>query len=368
MALLRLAKSWTQSTISAPSLSVLTVDHRLRPESRAEAEHVGWLCEQIGLPHHILTWRGVKPSTGLQAKARAARYELMTAWCRAQGADALATAHTLDDQAETVLMRLKRTLSPESLAGIPAQGDWNGVPVLRPLLRMKRDELRNYLKGIGQDWIEDPSNGDSRFERVRTREMLAAGGDLSPERLAALAEASQAASFKLDRCARLWISLWLKETEAGVCFLPTQELLALPPLLRQRVLGLVVRHYGGGQMRPEPDELRRLEGWLHQGPLRRTLAGALLGRRSGQIWVTREPARIGASPATVPDSGEMVWDGRFRIVAPPGSEVRAGGEAPKEPSVTVPSFARQAYPKVDGSEGGPGTGNVRISFIRLISS
>ena len=170
MALLQLAAQWAKDSVK---ISVLTVDHGLRPEAAAEANKVAAWCDSLVLDHHTLRWEGMKPKTGLQAKARTARYDLMGNWCKANGVKFLLTGHTLDDQAETVLMRQARTDTAESLAGIWETADWAGVKLFRPLLGQSRSDLRAYLKSLGQPWIDDPSNLDTRFERVRVRRSLA---------------------------------------------------------------------------------------------------------------------------------------------------------------------------------------------------
>jgi len=159
IAMMRLAADWARTNHPGLVLSVLTVDHGLRPEATGEAVRVGQWAAEMGLPHQLLRWTDEpKPVSGIQARARAARYGLMAAWCRSNEAGALLTAHTLDDQAETVLMRLSRTMSPESLAGIHPVGGWEGLPLLRPLLRVRRQALRDWLASVGQAWIDDPSN------------------------------------------------------------------------------------------------------------------------------------------------------------------------------------------------------------------
>ena len=103
MALLRLAEQWSKK--NSVKISALTVDHGLRAEAAAEARQVADWCATLSLNHHTLRWEGVKPKTGLQAKARVARYDLMGDWCVSNGVSYLLTGHTMDDQAETVLMR-----------------------------------------------------------------------------------------------------------------------------------------------------------------------------------------------------------------------------------------------------------------------
>lgn len=367
-ALMHLAKDWASACHPQLKLSVLTVDHRLRPDSAAEAQAVGKWAAALGLEHQLLSWGGPKPQSGLQAKARAARYNLMSEWCRAHDGSLLLTGHTLDDQAETVAMRLGRTGSPESLAGIPRLGEWQGVPLFRPLLACRRVALRDYLSARGQGWVEDPSNTDPRFERVRMRQGLVDldGHGITPGRLARLAEDAARTSALIDDLATRWTRRWLAEEEAGICHLPSEPFLALPPALQQRILGRILRHYGGGGFAPEPEELRRLMRFIEAGPVRCTLAGALIGRRKRGVWITREAGRIPREPLTVPETGEALWDGRFRVTAAPGARVRAAGAENRDPASLgpdVPVFARRAFPVVEQPPGAPG--EPRIAFVRL---
>lgn len=370
-ALMRLARDWAAAQHPAPRLSILTVDHGLRPDSAAEAETVSRWAQELGLSHHILRWEPAsKPQTGIQARARAARYDLMAQWCLAEGAGVLLTAHTLDDQAETVLMRLSRTKSPASLAGIRPRRSWQGLPVVRPLLGLRRQALRDYLEGLGQPWLEDPSNEDPRFERVRIRQALALPGQaqVTAERLAALAGSAARTDTLLERLSERWTGLWLVETDFGVCHVPDLHFRDLPDALRERILGRILRHYGGGGFLPEPAELRRILDWVRrrEGPPRTTLAGALLGRDAAGFWVAREPSRIVTDPELVPDGGKLVWDGRFLIEAAPGARVSAAGRRKLPSDCAVPALARAAYPLVENPAGDANPAQIR--FIRLNSA
>ena len=307
--------------------------------------------------------------TGIQAAARTARYGLMAAWCRANGAALLLTGHTLDDQAETVAMRLARTTSPDSLAGIRPLGDWQGLPLGRPLLGARRQSLRAYLTEIGQQWIDDPSNEDSRFERVRVRRALADAerAGTAPDRLAALAAVNADEARQLATAADAWLAQALDEREAGYCILPAAAFRSLSEPLQQRVLARVIAHYGGQAPQPEAGELRRLARWAAAdlGPPRRTLGGAVAGRRKRDFWVTRELGRIPAAPVIVPESGRILWDRRFLIEAAPGSLVSAAAARRPELGAGVPVFAREAYPWVERPPGTPDP--VRIGFRPLVA-
>ena len=364
-ALMRLAKDWTESHHPQLTLSILTVDHGLRPEAAGEAWRVGAWASDLGLAHHVLAWDGPKPETGLQARARAARYGLMAGWCRQNEAGLLLTGHTLDDQAETVLMRLERSLSPGSLAGIAAQGNWEGVPLYRPLLRARRQALRDYLTAVGQGWIEDASNADLRFERVRVREALSGlqGAGVTPERLSALAEACARTGLLLERLSAKWLARWVKEEDGGICHVPKEPFLHLPEPLQQHILARIVRHYGGGQSQPEPEELRRLARWVDAGPVRCTLGGALMGRRKIGFWAAREVARVSPEPLIIPEGGSAIWDGRFLVTAAPGASVMAAGHAPVPLGEDVPSVVRRTYPHVLQPAGA--TEAPRIDFMRI---
>lgn len=370
-ALMRLARDWALAHPSGPQLTVLTVDHSLRSGSAAEAETVKRWARELGLSHQTLRWEPhSKPETGIQARARKARYDLMADWCRMQGAGALVTAHTLDDQAETVLMRLSRTRSPASLAGIRPYRSWQGLPVFRPLLPVRRQALRDYLTGLGQAWLDDPSNEDPRFERVRIRQALTIPGkaEVTPERLAALAEAAGRTDALLERVSQRWISLWLVETDFGVCHVADRHFGGLPEPLQERILGRILRHYGGGGFSPEPAELRRTLNWVRrrEGAPRATLAGALLGRDAAGFWVGREPSRIVTEPEWVPEGGKLVWDGRFEIEAAAGARISAAGRRPVPSASAIPAPARGAYPVVENPAGDGNTAQIR--FIRLNSA
>lgn len=172
--------------ICGSSIITLTIDHALRPESAAEAEHVGAWLRARGTEHHILRWEHAPPPPGnLQENAREARYALLTGWCRAHHIRDLLVAHTADDQAETFLHRLTRGSGVNGLACMEAMTQRGEVRILRPFLTLHKHVLVDFLRAENQPWIEDPSNENDRFTRVRLRKIsdaLAAEG-LSTERI-----------------------------------------------------------------------------------------------------------------------------------------------------------------------------------------
>lgn len=347
MALLHLALEWRKTLQDGPRLVALTVDHGLREGSAAEARAVAEHCVRFDIEHHTLQWEGEKPATGIQAKARTARYDLMTEWCRKNGVAALLTAHTADDQAETVLMRSRRTKSAESLAGIWPERQWQGIRVLRPLLTVRRSELRRYLAAKGVRWIEDPSNENERFERVRARRQLASSD--VPE----LAETAERAREKIqaDR-ARAWnfIACHVVAGAAGELRLPLVAVSALSVEERLYLCRFLVVALRGAVV-AERAELLRLAEWLGRSTAgRRTLNGLVFQKRRDDIIMGREPGRIPALWQKI--QGQMVWDQRFLISAPEGAKIGPALLAPeiaREPE--VPFWLHQGLPVVELTTG-----------------
>ena len=150
----------------------LTVDHGLRPTSRLEAEYVAGLMQKYGIEHHILTWTGKKPTTGIEEAARQARYALIAEWCSQNNVRVLLTAHHAKDQAETFLMRLQRGSGLEGLCGIREYSVRDGLVILRPLLAVNHENLRDYLLQRAIVWVEDESNRDTTFLRGKIRQYL----------------------------------------------------------------------------------------------------------------------------------------------------------------------------------------------------
>jgi tRNA(Ile)-lysidine synthase len=227
MALLILAAAARPGRVMAA-----TVDHRLRPESADEASMVARECAAIGVSHATLVPDSPIAGASLQARARDVRYQLLAAWARAQGADALATAHHADDQAETFLMRAARGAGLSGLAGIRARVEIEGVPVVRPLLDWRRAELRAIVRRAGAPFADDPANHDLRHDRTRFRQLLEQHEWLGVPQLAAAA--AQLAEIDADvRATAAW--LWAEratEDDGAVAL----DVAGLPPELRRRLV------------------------------------------------------------------------------------------------------------------------------------
>jgi tRNA(Ile)-lysidine synthase len=292
MALMWLATQWARQTQQPPRLTVLTVDHGLRAASGKEA---AWVVEQagkLGLAAEALKWRGDKPATGVQARAREARYDLLTGWCADNGAGALVTAHSLDDQAETFLMRLARGSGVDGLAGMRPSREGR-VAILRPLLGVSRVRLRSTLAAAELTWIDDPGNRDPRYERVRWRKTLARleQEGLAPAMIALSARRLERARQALEHAtSRLENHAVAHEAKHATFRLAAVQ--GEPEELVVRLLRRLIMRYGRGGEAPELAALERLSAWICDGVSGgRTLAGCRISRRKDAVRISREPPR-----------------------------------------------------------------------------
>ncbi len=300
-ALLLLAARWAKARKRKPELLAVTVDHGLRAAAAGEAAGVKRLAKRLGVAHRTLHWRGAKPKSGLQEAAREARYRLLAEAAARAGYDHILTAHTLDDQAETVLFRLARGSGLGGLAGmahaapLPARGP-SPFFLVRPLLRVPKARLIATLEAAGIPYSEDPTNRDPRFARARLRDFMPA---LAKEGLDARGLARLAGRMRRAEATIEFAVAAAREAlasgpwpECGPIAFPTPQFAALPAEVALRLLGRAIAHTGD----EGPVELAKLESLYDslrqaQSRLRRTLAGALISLDSERLTVGRAPAR-----------------------------------------------------------------------------
>jgi tRNA(Ile)-lysidine synthase len=302
-ALMWLAARWRKSLKRGPELLAVTVDHALRPESVREAAGVKRLAKALGVAHRTLVWKGKKPATGLQQAARKSRYALLAEAARGAGASYVLTAHTLDDQAETVLIRMSRGSGLSGLAAMAQvsrlpDGTEKNMTLVRPLLELPKLRLIATLRVAKVAFVDDPSNRDPRFTRARLRGLLPslAGEGLDAARLSLLARRLKRADSALEAYADRAMAILAENTpETGPIVFPATKFARLPAEIALRLLGRAVTRLGD----EGPVELRKLEALhaalaaaqLGQGRFRRSLAGAIVTFGGGQISVERAPPR-----------------------------------------------------------------------------
>lgn len=299
VALMWLAARWRNKLKRGPQLIAVTVDHGLRKEAAREAREVERLARTLGIEHRTLRWQGAKPKTGLPAAAREARYRLLARAAREGGAAHIATAHTRDDQAETLLMRLLRGSGVAGLAAMAAETEREGVRLLRPLLDISKAELIATLEAAGVGFADDPTNRDHAFTRPRLRALMPLLAEEGVDarmlaRLAArLARANDAVEVLADGAER-YLALTDRGAPAGSY--DARAFAALPAEVRLRLLRRAVDRHG----HEGPAELGKVEALLEaldravaerQTRLKQTLAGATISLSKGRILIQPAPPR-----------------------------------------------------------------------------
>ncbi len=335
MALLHALVAWGQKPVVAA-----TVDHGLRPEAADEARTVSDRCDTLGVPHMTLEWRGWDGKGNLQAEARRNRYALLAAWAREADLDVVCLGHTLDDQVETFLMRLSRAAGLEGLAGMPARFHRDGLRFERPFLMARREELRAYLTAKGESWIDDPSNDDDSYERVRARRAIA-----ELETLGFDMESFDHAIVNLN-LANLAVNDHLREKAsrivkevAGDIIVDRAGLRRLNPELQRRFLARALMHVSSETYPPRADSLSSAESAIFAGK-NHTLHGCLLMVSDMTVRITREFKAVERLVGSI----EKPWDQRWVIEGPAdtGLEIRALGEAVNDTDWRETGLPRQS--------------------------
>ncbi len=341
-ALMNLYARWRDKA-SAPRAIVLTIDHGLRPQSASEAASVADAAQRLGFPCEILRWQGPKPTTGIQEAARDARRRLLAEAAVTHALDAIVTAHTEDDQAETLLMRLARGSGLDGLAGICERKEFDGVVFLRPLLGLAKARLVATLDASGIAFVSDPSNSNPRFERSRLRSSAPILDDLglTADSLALsarrLGRARRALEELTDRFAREAVEV----SALGVATLDLDRLAGMPDEIAVRLVQRLVAAAGGDDA---PASLAKVEELAHW------LTGAVSGGRTlarCEIKIARTDSsrhaiflrEMGRSPPgetlLVPGNTSL-WDGRFQVRLEKGA-----AEARVVPALALTGAAKQ---------------------------
>ncbi len=316
VALLLLTQDWAMR--HGVQVSVVTVDHQLRRESGQEADWVHRLCDRLGLPHRTVVWDDWQGQGNKQAAARAARYRLIRSVCP-DPATPVFVGHTLDDQAETVLMRIKRGSGVDGLAAmVPRRRLPNGLELLRPMLEISRADLRRYLAARGQTWCDDPSNDNPDYDRIRMRHALPhlAQLGLDPATLSKLAHSMQRAGAALSVATQTAARDIVIQDALGVK-LSLAGLFGTPDEIRLRLLAAALMWTSGSPYRPRLSSLEKVWHAVQRGRVQ-TLMGCVLSPRKSCVWIDRE---FSALPDTsTPAISGAIWDGHWAYAGPAHSD------------------------------------------------
>ncbi len=347
VALLYALAEWGRENLKKRSLEVFCVDHGLNPLSAQWTQSVAGHAARVGAGFTALHWQGDKPSTGLAAAARLARHRLLAEAARRKGVSVLCLAHTADDIAEAEAMRAQGSSvgSPRVWSPSPVWPEGRDVFLYRPLLDVRREALRHYLRDIGADWIEDPANESPHSLRARTRKALHGSIDergVPPDEAVITIGEMQALRHDPQDLGALGLIVF----RGGVFD-------ALPRDTALKLLATAAVCAGGGDRLPKHDKVMALLEKLPSGK-GLTLAGTRIYRKDDLIIIGRETGDIGRNrPEALSLTGkdEAVWDGRFAIRSARGGEIvasaRLRGDLPDTDRawlLTLPEILRGTQP------------------------
>lgn len=308
MALALLAQEWVAK--QSGTMVALHVDHRVRADSALEAQIVQRWLKQRNIGCEVLVWLDNKPSTGLQHAARLARYQLLGQFCRDHSILHLLTAHHAGDQRETVLMRQSRQESINNAAGMSARVIGQpeflpGLRLLRPCLAFEPEQLRQVCRDQNQQWLEDPSNQNQKFERVRVRRSLTKNlkVKLNPEPRQELEQAVNQLSVQS-----------LSPHPFGFVWFDHQKWLEAPDDVAKAAMARWLTAISGQIYPPAAKKLTRLRQiWQELGPKTQSLHGCRIIAHKGQWLIVRELR--GVKPLRLLAGEQTRFDGRYDVTA-----------------------------------------------------
>ena len=288
------------------TLTAATIDHGLRAAAADEALEVAALCASRGISHFVRCWEGEKPETGIMAAAREARYALLADLASDISADVIVTAHTLDDQHETMAMRSARRGQDGHGTGIADAVLFDGrIWIVRPFLACRRADIRAFLEVHGVSWLDDPSNEDMKYERVRTRMNLASAPATEPP---ADGAADRAA---LSRRAAAWLDAHVAIHANALCVIDRSALSANEAVVAY-ALSYLAAAFGGRPYAPGRAQMERVLEFVNgANPGRCTAGGVVFDLRRNALYLMRESRNI--TPISVSPGEKGNWDGRFEI-------------------------------------------------------
>ena len=323
------------------NLVAVTVDHGLRDGSADEAERVAAFCAKLGVEHTTLTWGTWNGAGNLQDAARRARYKLIADWARKNEVDGVVLGHTKDDLAETFLMQVSRKAGLDGLTSLRESVEMHGLWFHRPFLGARRIELQDQLRRDGIEWINDPSNEDEGFARVRMRRTLTTLEDagVTADAIEGVVSNLRSVRDSLSQLFHVYASQMIRE-ENGDLIIAVRNYMGMPPEFRRMFLMHGVHWVAGGDYPPRMSSLKKLPEFVPDRRVPFTFGGCLIlnfpsfpidapsfaqGPADADMRITREHDAVSKLEAPL----DTLWDGRWRIQGPKDENVRirALGEA-----------------------------------------
>ena len=317
MVLMNLAKE--SDFLNDKNVFILVVDHGLRAESKQEAESVKKEAKKLGFPTRILKWKGPKPNKRIQEEARNKRYSLLINFCRENNINNLYLAHHLDDQIETFLFRMFRGSGLQGLTSFSSSYERNGLTLIRPLIDTPKSELISYARRKKINWVEDPSNENQKYDRVKLRKVLPLiykeGFDKKVflKSVKKLRLANQA----LDQITKEFVLQYVIINKNISVFIKQELFLTAPEDVQLRVLQNTIRIFSGERYySPNYLKILNLMNWARNDNdiSAKTLGGTIFRKRKGGLILYKEVKKLNdIKPIKLSKSKYKAWDNRFLI-------------------------------------------------------
>ena len=317
MVLMNLAKE--SDFLNDKNVFILVVDHGLRAESKQEAKFVKNEAKKLGFPTRILKWKGSKPNKRIQEEARNKRYSLLINFCRENNINNLYLAHHLDDQIETFLFRMFRGSGLQGLTSFSSSYERNGLTLIRPLIDTPKSELISYARRKKINWVEDPSNENQKYDRVKLRKVLPLiykeGFDKKVflKSVKKLRLANQA----LDQITKEFVLQYVIINKNISVFIKKELFLTAPEDVQLRVLQNTIRIFSGERYySPNYLKILNLMNWARNDNniSAKTLGGTIFRKRKGGLILYKEVKKLNdIKPIKLSKSKYKAWDNRFLI-------------------------------------------------------
>ncbi|MCU7489771.1 tRNA lysidine(34) synthetase TilS [Candidatus Liberibacter asiaticus] len=333
--------------------SAISVDHCLRETAKDEVRYVSDVCSRLRIAHSVVSWKNSKPQTGLMAAAREARYALISEHAKTINATLIMTAHTFDDQLETVYMRSQRDYAEKGM-GLSGMCDTIlydlNLWISRPFLRCRREDIRSFLLQRNISWCEDPSNTDDRFERVRVRRFVR---DIDLHALYLKMKKFQDLRVKVNNAVAMLIPKYLTVHMRSIIAI-SQDILNIDSTLLFYLLRVSAAICGGQISLPGYRSMERVMLFLKSGKRGCVSIGrVVIDRRANFLWITRAVRNL---PTLILYPEETtVWDGRYQFQNLSDSLIQIGPQSYRKadvPSGIPPIIAQRALSSMPSKEGG----------------
>ncbi len=309
--LLFLLSNWALS--ESLILYAFTVNHKLREESEDEAKFVASYCESIKVKHKVLNWENDNPKSGIQEKARLARYSLLSKECRNNGINLLLTAHHADDVAETFAYRLLSGSNLDGLAPIKTIRTLNSIYLGRPFLRLSKEKILNTIKVKKLKYIVDPTNYNTEFTRIKMRNIL----NIEPKLKNDFIKTSQVFQKLKDIIYHNMIDSFknsVKIFPEGYISVKKSLFLSLPNFICIKFLSYNLQKIGNKKYPPRSKSLKYLLLNIKTKNIKRlTVSGCIISIKKNELTIMREYFRIKDSSILLSPKSSELWDKRFRV-------------------------------------------------------